>query len=269
MLLVACACGRTELPSLGINTPIVDEDTPVTDTDEPFVPQPDIMALLPSRNANLIGYWHFEENFEDAGPRNNDLAVHFAAPTIVQGGNVGSGYAEFYDESLDLSNRPSIEVGELSYSLWFYSDLISTPNSNSGHTFFKYTCPTCGDPNFERSTAWGVQAQNDGRIRFPMDNVGVAGAPAGTVIADEWHHVAGVFTNTREAIYVDGVIAYDGPNRGPLFTENAILMVGQLWPNVDPLYNPQFLHGGMEELAIWGTVLTDAELLAIWENQRP
>ena len=45
--------------------------------------------------------------------------------------------------------------------------------------------------------------------------------------------------------------------------------MGELWPNRAPLWNPQYLHGKMEELAIWNVALDESEILAIYKNQKP
>jgi len=223
--------------------------------------QPDLRQLLPTEVANLVGYWRMDGDWRDASPRGNDLAIETGTPAFSSDSVVAQS-GDLYDTSFQVSNRPSIEIAYLSYSAWFTSDPINTANSNSGQTVFKFSCATCGgDPDID--IAFTVQAGNDGTIY-----AGAVTLPPGTITANAWHHVAGVYAATGERVYVDGVRVYTDPTaRPPLQTTGGYLEIAQLWPNIGPLWNPQYLHGKMDELAIWSSALDEASILAIYANQ--
>jgi hypothetical protein len=261
LVVVLAACGR-----VGFDTN-ADGGTGLDGSSDGAVdgnsPQPDLRLLLPDEVANLVGYWRMDGNWDDGGPRDNHLVVLSGTPAFTAP-RVGTAAGAFYDTSFVVTNRPSLEVPYLSFSVWFTSDLINTANSNSGHTLFRISCPTCGgDPEID--IAYQIRITNDGSI---ITDVG--DAPAASVTADRWHHVVGVYAPSEARLYLDGEIVFAELAANPsLRTEGGILWVGQLWPNRSPLFNPQYLHGALDELAIWSSALSDADCRAIYANQRP
>jgi hypothetical protein len=94
--------------------------------------------------------------------------------------------------------------------------------------------------------------------------------PPGTVTADTWHHVAGVHFDGDVRVYLDGMRVFQtSAAQSPLPSSGGYLLVAQLWPNRAPLYNPQYLHGALDELAIWNAPLSEEDVLEIYANQKP
>ena len=256
LLAIACGCGRIDFGARATTDAAIAGDGGT---------QPDLTQLLPSRVTNLVGYWRMQGDWSDSGPLGNDLVVAVGVPGFSTGtAAVGAEAGQFYDTSLVLANRPALEVSELSFSVWFTSDLISTANSNSGQTLFKLSCATCGgDPDID--IAFATAAVNDGSISTTIGDL-----PAGSITATTWHHLAGVYSTTGVQLYLDGQLGLsDTSAHTALQTSGGYLWVAELWPNQAPLWNPQYLHGAMEELAIWNTALTASEILSIYANQRP
>lgn len=238
--------------------------SPMADDAAVGPPQPDLVQLLPDQVPSLVGYWRMDGDWRDASPRGNDLVLLTGTQAFTADAAVGSAAGVLFDTSFQVTSRPSLEVAFLSFSVWFRSDLVNTASSNSGQTLFRISCPTCGgDPEID--IAADVLVGNDGAITM----VNVTSLPAGSVDADRWHHVVGVYAPGETRMYLDGQLASQITGASAaLQTSGGILWIGQLWPNRAPLYNPQYLHGAMDELAIWSSALSDTEASAIYANQR-
>src|SRR5262249_14750353 len=84
-------------------------------------PQPNLRELLPGRASGLVGYWRMQGDWSDAGPLGNDLVVDTGTPMFSPDAAIGSQVGQFYDASLVVTNRPSLDVAYLSFSVWFTS----------------------------------------------------------------------------------------------------------------------------------------------------
>lgn len=252
LLVLAAGCGRLEFAPVEI----------AADGADGGAPEPDLRLLFPQYANDFVGYWRMNGDWSDASTQNNALA-NLSGTGAFGPGIGGAQSATFYDVSFVVTNRPSIEVSYFSYSAWFQSDLVSTPNSNSGHTLFKFSCATCGGSS-DIDIAALVSVNNDGSLQDTN------GQTAGALVQpNTWHHVAGVYGASGSSIFLDGVRVHNTTVANtPLPTSGGYLWVGQLWPNSAPLWNPQYLHGSMQELAIWNAELTEAELASIYANQR-
>lgn len=264
MVCAAAGCGRTAISDTSAVALTADEDSTDEVPDLDVTLQPNLFELLPEHASVAVGYWRMAGDWNDQSANANHLTTYSGVPSFSTSDYVvGNSSGAFYDDGLRVDNSPSLEVDYLSFSVWLKSDLVASANSNSGHTVFKISCASCGgQPDIDIAVT--AKAHNNGELLFADTT-----AAAGTLVADTWFHIAGVYSALGTELYVNGtLVASSSTSQPPLQTSGGYLLVSQLWPNVAPLYNPQYLHGNMQELIIWRAALTASEIADIYVNQR-
>jgi len=233
--------------------------------------------------SNMIGYWKFDESagsiaadyvgsndgelyifnlvdpfdteWEDWVPGKSGNALHFAGE---QG--VGSGYTvELPYESLDMGTN------DFTISAWIKRE------GNFGvaqRIFVKYgmggTFVSCAYP----VKGYGLYLTSDNLIRADLtddENFEIPAFSSSTAITDtNWHHVAAVFDRDGSGqIYIDGVpdgaaVDISSENGGDIETCGNAHIGAFGWEGDGGQW--EFFSGTMDEVAIYNTALTPAEI---------
>ena len=134
--------------------------------------------------------------------------------------------------------------------------LMNVPKFN-GENYFKV--------NFKDKSAWlfvdGTPDRVGGAGNVPVFMFGVkqwsvyAGKLGFTLAKNEWYHVAGVFSNNKLLLYIDGILFAEAEYKKKVsFTKNFYIGAA---PGVQDGF---FLKGSVSEARLWTRALTAAEL---------
>jgi hypothetical protein len=225
------------------------------------------LFLLPTTaNAELVGYWKLDDNFNDSSGKGND-GVFFGGttyetdvPTALGGGKSVSfdGLAGTYGAiNPDSGGMAITTLPSYSVSMWVKGD----GTLNSDDRVFSEGMSTNNNPLFNVGTH---NQSADGSVDFYIRNGGGAQTfghaySAGTAFDDEWHHIAWVDNEGIIDLYIDGDLdgQFDYSNV-PDFTPDTTTIGGIL--RATDCCN--FL-GSIDEVAMWDTALTPEEIASL------
>ncbi|PIN91505.1 hypothetical protein COU57_00290 [Candidatus Pacearchaeota archaeon CG10_big_fil_rev_8_21_14_0_10_32_14] len=155
------------------------------------------ISLSPDINSNLIGWWKFENNFDDSsGNGYNGIAV--SNPTFDSGLIGQTGKFDGLNDYVKVNSIPDLkyEGGDLTISLWMKPDTTET------------------DGSYLISKPWNSNGQYNYRIYYQNNKIlFYVGGATGYInysspfnASDEWHHVVAKINSSKAVeIYVDGV----------------------------------------------------------------
>lgn len=81
---------------------------------------------------------------------------------------------------------------------------------------------------------------------------------------EDWHHYVFVKDGSTKTIYIDGQVFLTGENTGALATDNTVLWIGT---NGDGSGN--YLHGQMDDFAVFANALSPADVTALFGGTAP
>lgn len=226
----------------------------------------------------LLVHLTFDGDFtDDSGNQINGTAV--GNPLFVPG-FIGSGA---------VSLTTSKDASEIDYVTLGYPQqlMFDTSNSLSVSFWTSYTNqyddpPFISNKNWESSgnQGWGIFTQNNGNFRVNVtDENGSAGKESTTatpIIRDgKWHHIAVTFdrgTAQLVSIYVDGILV-DSDSLANVTGDIDTVSDG-LNVNIGQDGTGGYTDGGnaqmvglmMDDMGIWGRVLSDPEVVAIYQG---
>jgi hypothetical protein len=233
------------------------------------------MQVLPAGNpgaspeSGLVSYWDFEGTLVDngvlftssAGTANDDLTARQGAARHVPG-VVGDALA----------------LGELAGDpLWL--DGVSTPDVDlpATYTIEAWIFPTELSDSWQRLVLrWGGVGRNSYHFSirnntgfvnavslFHAQSSGVeVNADGGTVLPNQWQHVAGVADGTMVRVYLNGIEVAATPYDGTIVRGTGEgLGIGD---SATALSTIRF-NGLLDELAMWNVALTPAEILSHYQ----
>jgi Concanavalin A-like lectin/glucanases superfamily len=227
--------------------------------------------------AHPVGYWSFDD------PRTSRLArpsagrvngLYEESPAVVRG---ISGRARRFDGSssyVSIANRPAwseTTTGDLTVEFWMRPDrLVFTHEEGSGYVWVVAK----GDPGQQE---WGFRMYGSdnresppraNRIAFyaynPAGGEGAGAYVQKPVVAGRWIYVVGELTRTGVSIYENGVLAQGPPSKATLYADPAFDVTpraGTAPVRVGTRRSGSFFAGAVDELAIYGRLLTPRQIL--------
>jgi hypothetical protein len=204
-----------------------------------------------------VAYWRLneltgttagDELFASNGSYLGGVALGAPGALANEGGSSAASF-DSIDDSIFVSAAGALSMtSAVSIEVW-------VKRSRSGVTQAVAGKPTAGQTRLENYSLW-FNAYN--QIRMYVGNGTTwASVTAPTALDTNWHHVVGTFDNSTMRIYVDGV---------QKATTNTTV---QLTPNANSFYvgrsssSTGYNFGGvLDELAVYGTVLSPARVLA-------
>jgi hypothetical protein len=214
-----------------------------------------------------LGAWGFDEG---SGTTTVDLSGHGHPATLVggatftaagkQGGGLAldgtSGYADIAIPLIDTSSSFSVLawVNLTAISAW---EVVVSEDDTTGSLF-------------------GLKLRGDGSNQFDFDAERTDVTSPAFVVAQStavaqagtWVHLAGVYDATGNGalrLYLNGAIQANAAVGQPLLSAKGHLLVGR------GLYNGaqgSYVHGTIDEVAVYGTALTDAQVAAVYASQK-
>jgi hypothetical protein len=208
----------------------------------------------------LLAWWRAENNALDSAGTNNGTLINGAS---FAAGKVGSAFSlNGTNAFVAVSNSAWLNpAGAFSVELWIKASL----QQFSPDGLWLFVDKSHG---FADGTGWGMEGNTDGTASFFFGKGG-SSSPANFTSAttfssvrdDHWHHLAGVFTGTQLAIYLDGVI------QGNLAVTNIPagnardVEIGRSWGGGSPL---RYFHGLLDEISYYNRALSSSEVAGIY-----
>jgi RHS repeat-associated protein len=94
---------------------------------------------------------------------------------------------------------------------------------------------------------------------FGVGTTGTSGRAAWTssLTAGQWHHYVGTYDGSTVSAYIDGILVASAPASGSIRPSTYDVNIGR-----NPAYNGDYFNGAVDEVAIYPTALTAAQVTA-------
>ncbi len=224
----------------------------------------EIAALYAAQNAtpvisgNLVADYQATGNANDATAYSNNATVQGAQLTTDRFGKANRAYSfNGIDQSLTAANSPQLNSANTTISFWI--NPASLPAS--GETYI------LSDGGYQER--WKISLPNHGKPVFTTHAGGVccSDLDSGTPLTvGTWTQVVMVHDGSQDIIYFNGVQVNAKTSTGALDTTTKPLGIG-----FDPINNNNYFHGSLDDIQIYNTALTAAEIAALYaaQNQAP
>ncbi|MCC6410355.1 MAG: T9SS type A sorting domain-containing protein [Saprospiraceae bacterium] len=220
----------------------------------------EVAALFAAQNAapvvpgNLVADYKASGNGNDATAYNNHATVLGAQLTKDRFGKSNNAYAfNGVDQSLVAANSPQLNSANTTISFWI--NPASFPASGEVYIM----------SNGGWQERWKISMPNHGKPVFTTHSNGAccSDLDSGTPLTiGTWTHVVMVHDGAKDIIYFNGAKVNEKNTVGALDPTASPLGIG-----FDPIDNNYFFHGSMDEVRIYNTALSDAEIAALYTAQ--
>ena len=239
--------------------------------------------VVPIAPEALVGHWTFDEG---SGTTLNDFSGNGFHGTLVSGADAwggglpvwstdrygNEGQALFFNEGAHVSipNNAALSPSSISISLWVNAAEIRESNRFMGlHSWngYKFELQSINKSFFTIATTEGIY---DRDTDPPLE-------------VNEWYHLAVTFTDGVMTFYIDGTetqVWDNTPGSAVPVSGNALVFGRDTdeyaaddsnYDNdlIIPLAWGGYFHGLMDEVRIYNTALSAAQIQGIYEQERP
>lgn len=224
-----------------------------TDATDAFTEQLCVLQVFASVTApdGLVGWWRAENNAQDSAGANNGEPLSGAGFAAGQG-EVGQAFAlDGTDGCIKIPDAPALQPVAVTLEAWVAFDVTS------GRQVL-FAKPRGANPGDGDSYALWLEFGNlNGAARD------VALSAPFSPVRGRWHHLAYTFDDgaKQQVLYVDGIPVTRGSANGPIAYGAQPLLLG--CGSTNGVRN-SFLHGRIDEAAIYSRALSDAEIASIF-----
>ncbi len=211
---------------------------------------------------DLVAWWTGDDNAYDL---QNVHDGTLQGGTTFAAGMVGSAFSfDGVDDYVTVPHHADFNPsGAFSVDAWFNAD----PQQPGPNGQFLIVDKSHG---FTDGTGWALQGNPNGTLAFFFGTGGGSGDPANftgvsstvSVLDDQWHHVAGVFTGAQFEIYLDGALGGSQSFTGLPVGNNRAVVIGRSWGGGTPT---RHFHGLIDEVEFFDRALSGTEVQAISE----
>lgn len=156
------------------------------------------------------------------------------------------------ESKVDCGNDPSIQLSgtEITLEAWVYP-------TNFGGSVNDNNIINKEQNGFNSDFGYMIRCGDDGKINF---NLGDGSwneltAPQGSLVLNQWQHVAATYDGTNMVIYVDGVQVASQAESTTFDSGNTNLTIGN-WSNT----NGRAFEGSIDEARVWSISKTASEI---------
>jgi hypothetical protein len=244
-------------------------------------------VIKPIAEADLIGHWAFDEG---TGTKAADNTSHHFDGTFKTGpagwgagvpawatdryGNAKKAISFDKGANIEVPYNAMINPAKISISLWVNPAEIRESNRFIGLQSwlgYKFQLQASNKPFFSISTKDnGIQEHDAGDPQLPLN---------------AWHHLVITFGGGKMDFYIDGELAieWDAPGEGKTISPTYNLVFGQDFPtdkyaatdtnfdndHIIPLAWGGYYHGLLDEIRIYKTNLTGAQVKSLYDREKP
>jgi len=219
---------------------------------------------------SLVGYWNFDGDVNNAtgtlttaydfSSYNNDGTGFGNANVSTSCGIYGQGGCFNDDGYIRVPDSNSLDIigDDITVSLWYYPKTLNPSNSVSDYLVVKGS-PTGSPQNYQLYQ----KTNNNGVIEVDYYNLAwnTCTTLSGFLTMNVWQHIVWKKNATGHYIYKNSIM-----NKSCASTTDFIADTQYLWiGGVNKTYNK--VNGSLDNVMIFNTSLTDAQILAIYNNQ--
>ena len=216
---------------------------------------------LVGNESNLVAYYKLDETSGTTVDNAEGTASYDGTLTNMAGNEWMTSPAFFGPKNcldfdgdndyVDCGNDASLQIGGSNITLeaWINVDVFET-NHFEGTIIDKH------GGTFE---GYGLRCGGSGILDFNLGNGTTwysTSSPANTLTAATWHHVAGTYDGTIQKLYVDGVLVASTTISSTISANTS----NNLYLGESDEYSGRFIDGKMDEVRIWSTTRTEAEI---------
>ena len=216
----------------------------------------------PDLEAGLVAHYPFSGDASDASGNGNDGIVEGAALIEDHDGNAASAY--WFDEGQYIRTTASTGsvdiVGQITMAAWINPEQFAVKAGGAGvnrtilrkrSMYNSYGYNFCLKESGVLSVVFGNSSSPD-----------VANANMDALPTNQWSHVAATYDGTNVVFFVNGVLVDTQAYTDPLLSTSEALCLGRLTDSNDRAY----FYGGMDEIRLYNRVLSEAEVLALYND---
>lgn len=208
--------------------------------------------------SGLVAYYPFNGSADDEAG-NNDGIVNGATLSVDRYGNSGKAYNFDGNDYIEIPNATSLNLNYTTLSFWV--------NAKSSTEVVSYLITKGWD--FEQN--YGIYVNNGNKGIEMQGRVGGnwlgAYSPPNTLTLNQWNHVTGVFDGNKFTIYINGLKSTENAATGLLTVNNQNLFLGRNSTiNSGSAY---WLNGSLDDVRIYNRALSEAEIQAIYNAEKP
>ena len=209
----------------------------------------------------LVGWWPFNGNANDESGNQNNGIINGASLTQDRFAKVNSAYSfDGLNDFISINNSSSLNItgSQITISFWLFNQKNDNMHKGISKGGWDVGCGfefLYSDNNtIQLSGAYGGLQRIDNN---PLN------------ILNKWDHLVAVFNNGVGFFYVNGT-KVDAKLNGNQFKSfvscDYPLIFGK---RSDQNFNLKgFVHGKMDDIGIWKRALTEAEILALYNNKQ-
>jgi hypothetical protein len=209
--------------------------------------------------SGLVSWWPGDGTARDlAGGINGTLT----GGVTFTNGQVGQAFRLDGNSGwVDVSHSDSLNpTGPFSIECWINA---------SSQQFFPQSLVVDKSHGFTDGTGWGIQTTPDGKAGFFYGIGGPSGltnwfpyvATSNSILDNQWHYLAGVWTGTQLQIYEDGMLENTLDQSATPANNSRDVEIGGAWGGSTPT---RFFHGMIDEVTYYSRALTAAEIQSIY-----
>ena len=197
----------------------------------------------------LVSWWSGDKTAEDLQGINPGVLL---SGTSFRPGKVGPGFAfNGVNGGVKIPNSPSLSQTRITLDAWVY---VTGRQGTARHIISK------DNSSRTREYILGIGSENSFVADVWLTSGFVELRNTTIVQLSNWYHVAMTYDGLKLRLYVNGVLDGTADAVGDIVTTTNPVGIG--W-NVDPLIS--VFQGIIDEAQIYSRVLTDAEILAIYQ----
>ncbi len=207
---------------------------------------------------NLVSHWSFNNNAIDSINANNGTAVGVTATSGVKGVDNTAYYFDGVDDYIEVPDSDSLDVGNsLTISVW-----VKPTDLDSRYNIYKASNDTTANAMWlEIGTSDtytnGVSTAIQGFFLTRKSDI---------IIPNVWQHIVYTRngTGSTHALYINGVLKeWDATSTTNYSNNNIPKLIGARTPTT------QLFKGSMDEMRIYNRALTQPEITALYNFEKP
>jgi len=218
--------------------------------------------------AGLIGWWDFDGSADDGSGMGNHGTVYGATLTTDRFGNPSSAY-EFTvsggaswgsaQQRIVVSDPSIPDSNSFTMSSWVLLNTKPAPYHNRPHTIM-------GRWDGNGTAVFRNQLSYEGNVATTLIEGGAFTTTTSdeSINYDEWHHIVTSYDGDTLKQYIDGILENESFLGGDINLSNTDLTFGELHMDNGHWY---FLDGKIDESGYWSRVLTECEVLKLFNNE--